>query len=182
MPAVPVPDTTPLAIWHSPLLRATQTARAIHGEWGDTAPLHPLDDLKELGQGDWEGLTHAQVRARWPDELAAWRDDPLHNHAPGGESLRAGVDRVRSARRTILAGDAADEQAWSIIVAHDGILRLLMLDLLDIGIDHFWSFPLALASVTVLDLSGNVVRLRAHNLDAHVAALGPTGSRAPGAL
>ena len=45
------------------------------------------------------------------------------------------------------------------------------LDLLGVGIEHFWSFPLALASVTVLDLSAGVVRLRAHNLDEHIAAL-----------
>ena len=31
------------------------------------------------------------VRERWPDELAAWREDPLYNHAPGGESLRDGL-------------------------------------------------------------------------------------------
>ena len=47
----------------------------------------------------------------------------------------------------------------------------MMLDLLDIDLDHFWSFPLALASITVLDFSADVVRLRAHNLDEHIAAL-----------
>ena len=57
------------------------------------------------------------------------------------------------------------------VVAHDGVLRLMMLDLLGVGIEHFWSFPLALASVSVLDLSAGVVRLRAHNLDEHIVAL-----------
>ena len=97
MPAVPVPDGAPLAIWHSPLRRAAQTAQAVHAARGADAPLRPLDDLKELGQGEWEGLTHATVQQRWPSELAAWRDDPLDNHAPGGESLRDGMVRVRRA-------------------------------------------------------------------------------------
>ena len=57
------------------------------------------------------------------------------------------------------------------MVAHDGVLRLLMLDLLGIGIEHFWSFPLALASVSVLDLGSGITHLRAHNLDEHIAAL-----------
>jgi broad specificity phosphatase PhoE len=57
------------------------------------------------------------------------------------------------------------------VVAHDGVLRLLMLDLLGIGIEHFWSFPLALASVSVLDLGSGIARLRAHNLDEHIVAL-----------
>lgn len=182
MPAVPVPDSPPSAIWHSPLQRAAQTAQAIHDARGGDAPLRPLDGLKELGQGEWEGRTHAEVAERWPDELAAWRRDPLANHAPGGESLREGMDRVRAARSTVLAGDPGGSDGWTVVVAHDGILRLLLLDLLGIGIEHFWSFPLTLASITVFDVSGDVAQLRAHNLDAHIAALGNSRERPPGAL
>jgi broad specificity phosphatase PhoE len=196
MPSLPLPDYPPLAIWHSPLRRATQTAQAIHEAREADAPLRPLGTLTELGQGEWEGRTHDEVRQRYPAELAAWRADPLNNHAPGGESLRDGLLRAREARVTILgegdvtetdegAGKEAaepvlgyertfkggDGPAWTIAVAHDGVLRLMMLDLLGIGLEHFWSFPLALASVTVLDLSAGMVRLRAHNLDEHVAAL-----------
>ena len=186
-----------MAIWHSPLLRAAQTAQAIHEAREADAPLQPLDSLMELGQGEWEGLTHDEVRQRWPVELAAWRDDPMNNHAPGGESLRDAFVRAQGAREVILGSDDAtatgadvgkapaepvlgyertfkDDSgpAWTMVVAHDGVLRLLMLDLLGIGIEHFWSFPLALASVTVLDLRAGMVQLRAHNLDEHVAALG----------
>lgn len=183
MPAVPVPDCPPLAIWHSPLRRAAQTAQAVHEARQADAPLRPLDTLMELAQGQWEGLTHEEVQTRWPRELAAWRDDPLNNQAPGGESLRDGLERVREARATILADDAsATEPAWTMAVAHDGVLRLLMLDLLGLGSDHFWSFPLTLASVSVLELGGGVARLRAHNLDAHIAAIGRSEARLPGAL
>lgn len=197
MPALPVPDSPPLAIWHSPLRRAIQTAQAIQAARGSDAPLRPLDSLTELAQGEWEGLTHAEVRDRYPRELAGWHDDPSHNHAPGGESLSDALLRARAAHATILgavedvavANEAAgtapadpvlgyeraargDEgPAWAIVVAHDGVLRLLMLDLLGVGIEHFWSFPLALASVSVLDLRAGVVRLRAHNLDEHIVAL-----------
>ncbi len=203
MPSLPVPDDPPLAIWHSPLLRAAQTAQAVHEARGGDAPLRPLETLLELGQGEWEGLTHDEVRARWPRELAAWRDDPLNHHAPGGESLREALVRARAARATILGeGEVttADEGAglapaepvlgyertftggeapgWTIVVAHDGVLRLMMLDLLGIGLEHFWSFPLALASVSVFDLSGGVVQLRAHNLDEHITALAGASERA----
>lgn len=197
MPSLPVPAEPPLAIWHSPLRRAAQTAQAIHDARRADAPLRPLDALMELGQGEWEGLTHDEVRRQYPRELAAWRDDPLNNHAPGGEALRDALVRAQEARSAILGTGAdvtADDEGagkapaepvlgyertfkgsagpqWAIAVAHDGVLRLLMLDLLGIGIEHFWSFPLALASVTVLDLSAGVVRLRAHNLDEHIAAL-----------
>ena len=135
------------------------------------------------------------MRERYPEQLAAWRDDPLASHAPGGESLAEALKRARAATATILGTTdavpgASDDRAdpaepvlgyertlksdrmpWSIVVAHDGLLRLLMLDLLGVPIERFWSFPFALASISVLALSADVVRLRAHNLDEHVAAL-----------
>jgi broad specificity phosphatase PhoE len=200
-PALPVPDHPPVAIWHSPLRRAAQTAEVVHEARGGDAPLVALEALKELAQGEWEGRTHPEVRERWATELAAWRADPVHHHAPGGESLAEAFARAQAARVAILgSGDPAesdhgdlpapaepvlgyertygDEEGpgWALVVAHDGILRLLILDLLDIDLDHFWSFPLALAAVSVLDLGSGVVRLRAHNLDEHIVALARTGS------
>jgi broad specificity phosphatase PhoE len=145
----------------------------------------------ELGQGDWEGLTHDEVRARWPAELAAWQEDPLDHHAPGGESLRDASVRARAAGQRIMgaiavAGDGAAaaqlSPAWTVVVAHDGLLRLLLLDLLGVGLEHFWSFPLALASISVLELDGELVQLRAHNLDEHITALGQRPSRPAGVL
>ena len=190
MPSVPVPPGPPRAIWHSPLRRAAQTARAIHDAREADAPLQPLDELMELGQGEWEGLTHDEVRERWPSELAAWQADPLAHHAPGGESLRDAAVRVGVARTRIVSTTAvADEgpaaqavPAWTIVVAHDGMLRLLILDLLGVSLEHFWSFPLALASISVLDVGDDVVQLRAHNLDEHITALGQSAARPEGAL
>lgn len=209
-PSLPLPPGAPLAIWHSPLERAAGTAGAIAEARGHDAPLVALEDLAELAQGDWEGLTHDQVRERFPNELAAWRSDPLRHHAPGGEPLVAARARARAAADGILRalagargmwetsapgpaepvlgyerpGRAATrygsatpvpptsaDPVWALVVAHDGILRLLMLDLLGVPLERYWSFPFALASVTVIDIRDGLTRLRAHNLDEHIAAL-----------
>jgi broad specificity phosphatase PhoE len=196
-PALPLPMRPPVAIWHSPLRRAAQTAAAIHEAREADAPLKPLDELMELSQGEWEGMTHDEVRRQYSEQLTAWRDNPLANHPPGGEPLSDALVRARTAAATILEkdgevttpdkgiGEAPAEPVlgyertfhdfvgppWAIVVAHDGILRLMMLSLLGIEIERFWSFPFALASVSVVDVSAGVVRLRAHNLDEHIAAL-----------
>ena len=204
-PSLPVPDTPPVAIWHSPLRRATETAQAIHEAREADAPLRPLETLLEMSQGEWEGLTLEEVRGHYPRQLQGWLEDPVHHHAPGGESLPAAFERAQRTLRTILAQpdegpnvvgrqrpDATGSSsttpasavlgyetiagpgrppAWGIVVAHDGILRCLALGLLGIGLEHFWSFPFALASISVLDSSAGVPRLRAHNLDEHVTAL-----------
>ncbi len=204
-PALPVPDRPPVAIWHSPLRRATQTAQAIHEAREADAPLRPVEMLAELSQGAWEGLTHAEVRRHYPRQLQGWLDDPVHHHAPGGESLPSALER---AQRAILAMRVEAEgsarrggpqatnpedpegsvhaepvvgyedpdwggrpPAWGIVVAHDGILRCLLLALLRLGLERFWAFPFAPAAISVLDVGGDVARLRAHNLDEHVSAM-----------
>jgi broad specificity phosphatase PhoE len=168
---------------------------------GGAVPLYPDDDLAELAQGDWEGLTQAEVRERYRTELAAWRADPVHHHAPGGEPLLVAAERAARALGSILSvlppriaptpeqpgapgpaepvlgyerkpdGSAVQPASWAIAVAHDGIHRLMMMRLLGVPIGRYWAFPFGLCAVTVVEISGQVVRLRAHNLAEHLATI-----------
>jgi len=61
-----------------------------------------------------------------------------------------------------------------VAVAHDGLLRLLLLDVLGLPRSAFWSFPFALCGVTIVELRSGVARLRAHNLADHLDGLGPS--------
>jgi len=201
-PRLPVPPGLPLRIWHSPLARAASTASAIWRARGEDVPLAPDPGLVELAQGDWEGHTQAEVTAGWPAELAAWRTDPVHHHAPGGEPLTDAATRAGAAVTRILAdmgaamgavsagtpprspvlgyadpgvggaGDIGDPDAepWTIVVAHDGILRLALMHLLGLPIEHYWALPFGLCSVTVVELRSGRARLRAHNLGDHLPA------------
>jgi phosphoserine phosphatase len=94
---LPIPLGPPLAIWHSPLARAQATASIIASCQPQPPPLHALAGLTEIGQGEWEGLPAAEVRARWPAELDAWRRDPSANNAPGGERVVDAAARVTTA-------------------------------------------------------------------------------------
>lgn len=214
-PALPIPDTAPLAIWHSPLRRAAETAQAIHEAREADAPLRPLETLVELSQGEWEGLSHDEVRSHYPRQLAGWLDDPIRNHAPGGESLPVAFERAERAARAILADprpdpgesslpgsrstsgrvsqpktrrissappepvlgyahayDSGHRPPWTVVVAHDGILRCLLLELMHLGLDKFWAFPFALAAISTVELADGRARLRAHNLDEHLSDVG----------
>jgi broad specificity phosphatase PhoE len=204
--SLPIPDHPPLGIWHSPLGRAADTARAIAHAQPAELPLHPTEELTELAQGEWEGLPHAEVSARWPDELAQWRLTPTTAHAPGGESLLDAAGRVSSALEGIAAAllragtptpDAADTagdaaslrpspvtgypapasakasppQPWAVLVAHDGIFRLILMTLLELPYERFWSFPFHLCGISVISLSEGVAALRCHNVTDHLAPL-----------
>lgn len=169
----------PCEIAHSPLTRVAQTASRIADAFADTALLRPEAGLVEIGVGDWSGLTVEEVDARWPAEHAAWRRDPIGTTPPGGETLGEADARVRAAVPGLLASLAAarapdrgdGDQPWSIVVAHGGILRLLLFALLDLPLDRFWAFPFALASVSVVTVGGGRASLAAHNLAEHLAGL-----------
>jgi ribonuclease H / adenosylcobalamin/alpha-ribazole phosphatase len=89
------------AIVTSPLLRAARTAEEVAAVTG--APLVTDDGFRETDFGAWEGLTFAEVRARWPDELTAWLADPAVA-PPGGESFTEVSERVTAALHRVLAG------------------------------------------------------------------------------
>ncbi|MCK8681320.1 bifunctional RNase H/acid phosphatase [Streptomyces lichenis] len=93
----------------SPLLRCRQTAAAIAERLGLDVQVEK--GLREADFGAWEGLSFAEVKERYPDDLDAWLASP--KAAPtGGESFTAVARRVAAARdrlverhagRTVLA-------------------------------------------------------------------------------
>jgi broad specificity phosphatase PhoE/ribonuclease HI len=85
----------PAAVVSSPLKRARVTAEAVARVLGLEVELEP--GLRETDFGDWDGYTFAEVKAKWPDELAAWLASPDHA-PPYGESFTATARRVAAAR------------------------------------------------------------------------------------
>jgi probable phosphoglycerate mutase len=171
----------PREIVHSPLARAERSAVAIAEAFGtaSSAAARPSvrsdPALVEIGQGQWEGRTHEEVAARWGSRLASWRRRPTRSWAPGGERLSTADGRVRSAIPSLLVplgrASGGGAEGWSIVVAHDGILRVLLLALLAVPLDRFWAFPFALGAATAVDVREQRATLRAHNLTAHLATL-----------
>ncbi len=84
----------------SPLQRAAATAAEVAVVTGVSVVTD--EGFRETDFGDWDGLTFAEVRQRWPAELAAWLADPAVP-PPGGESFADVSTRVTGALRRVLA-------------------------------------------------------------------------------
>ncbi|MBI3944376.1 MAG: histidine phosphatase family protein [Armatimonadetes bacterium] len=134
------------ALYCSDLRRARQTADAI------AAPhaLVPVADpaLREVNYGDWEGLSEAQVRCRWPDLYAAWRQDAERVPIPGGESFAALRDRVVPAMTAIAARHPAESVA---VVAHKSTNRVFLCELLGLSPSHYRRIGQENAAVNILN-------------------------------
>ncbi len=122
----------------SPLARALETACPLAALTG--APLRIDARLVELEYGDWEGLTQSEIKARWPDDLRAWKRSAAHARPTGGESLAAAAARL-SGLLAELPRRAAPARSVAI-VTHSVLIRLALLAARGEG-------PAALRSLTV---------------------------------
>jgi broad specificity phosphatase PhoE len=97
--------------------------------------------------GAWRGLGLADVEARDPDALLAWRADPAA--APhGGESLTMVLDRVRGWL------DGLDGEGVRIAITHPSIIRAAVVCGLEVPEEAFWTIDVAPTSVTELRRRG----------------------------
>jgi len=108
------------AIVASPLQRAVRTAEEVAAATG--IPVLTDEGFRETDFGAWEGLTFAEVRARWPSEMARWLADPSVA-PPGGESFAQVSERVTAALHRVLASQA---HQTVLIVSHVTPIKTLV--------------------------------------------------------
>ncbi|MFF1811898.1 bifunctional RNase H/acid phosphatase [Streptomyces sp. NPDC058251] len=92
------------AIVASPLTRTRETAGAVAARLGLDVLIE--DGLRETDFGAWEGLTFAEVRERYPDDLNAWLASPKAEPTGGGESFAATARRIAATRDKLVAAYA----------------------------------------------------------------------------
>ena len=83
------------SVYSSDLKRAYQTAEIIARKVA--APLHVDPRLREICQGEWEGLLVSEVRQRYNQDFSGPYHDIAHSRAPGGESVIEVADRLTQA-------------------------------------------------------------------------------------
>jgi probable phosphoglycerate mutase len=106
----------------SPLGRARSTMELVRGTLKLPPHDYALDDrLREIGYGQWEGSTLAQMQASDPAVFAARQADKWIVPPPGGESYAEVQARVSDWYRGLVADTVA--------VAHGGTARALMVAL-----------------------------------------------------
>ena len=113
------------AVYASPLRRTVDTATILGAPHG----LEPVrrDGLREISHGRWEGLRRAEVEERFPEEYAAWEEDPFTFAPEGGECGLNVMARALPVIRQIVVAHAGENV---IVVSHKATLRLVISSLL----------------------------------------------------
>ncbi|MFD9030534.1 bifunctional RNase H/acid phosphatase [Streptomyces sp. NPDC059567] len=88
----------------SPLKRCRRTAETVAARLGLDVRID--EGLRETDFGAWEGLTFAEVRERYADDLDAWLASPKAAPTGGGESFATVARRVSATRDRLTAAYA----------------------------------------------------------------------------
>jgi probable phosphoglycerate mutase len=108
-----IADPAAAVFYCSPLGRARATAEIIARELGlDSAQFRFDEALKELNTGQWDGLTFAEIKAAFPDDLNHFHEDSWRHRPTGGESY------AMLAARIGVWLDALDETGPVLVVSH----------------------------------------------------------------
>ncbi|NJP98187.1 histidine phosphatase family protein [Nonomuraea sp. FMUSA5-5] len=123
------------AVWASPLSRARITAETAAAK--ADPPLSPVrvdERLRELDFGQGDGLTSAEMKARFPDARAAFEADPAAHPLPGGEDPYQAAARFVAALQDIAA---AHPQGRVLVVAHTTAIRLALCRLIGVPLGEY---------------------------------------------
>ncbi len=141
-------------------------------------------DLREIGHGLWEGKFEAEIKAEYPGELERWQSHPESVQMPEGENLQDVWTRATAAWQKIIA-QVGNEPRTGIVVAHDATNKVLLCNLLGLGLADIWKIKQGNGAVTVIDypdgIEGQPV-IQALNLTSHLSAGGILDKTAAGAL
>ena len=150
----------------SDLVRAEQTARIILGIRNivpDTSA-----DLRELDYGLWEGLKMEEIESKYKKEMTRFMEGDHEFAPPGGESVTCLLERtgrfVEQINEQVTEGNL-------LVVCHGGSLRGLVVHLLKLPKDLFWSLQVDQASLSIVDVYPNRAILNLFNDTSHLEGI-----------
>ena len=156
----------PRAVYTSPMGRCVATGGAIANASGVSNEILP--DLIDFNYGAWQWRTVEEVRAAWPELLAAWYATPHLVRFPDGDALQDLVARTANALRLVLARHPDDTV---VMVGHETANRAILLQLLDQPLSAYWRFAQEPCAINEIEIAGGRVQARCINDMSHLSAI-----------
>ncbi|MEA3253427.1 MAG: histidine phosphatase family protein [Chloroflexota bacterium] len=153
------------SVYSSPLQRARSTAGILAEPHGIEPEL--LEDLIELGLGDWQGLHAEEIKRRWPEIWQQSRIDPSELTMPHGESFRQARERAVRALEQVLEASRGKQV---VVVTHEAIVKVLVAHVLGAPNSIYRRFAIDNASLSVVRVLDGKLRLITLNDTAHLQA------------
>ena len=176
------------AIYSSRLQRAASTTASLLEGRGGSAPAPLFDDgLLEVDLEPWSGMSIDELTERHPVDFATWKRQPLELELQrrDGSSYRPLVELMDQARAFVnglIERHPVDQDSTVLVVAHNAILRCLMLTLLGEPDHGFRRLRVDNTSLSIFNLRPGVdqpqVQIECLNSTTHLQPLPEKGKGA----
>jgi probable phosphoglycerate mutase len=130
----------------SDLKRAFETA-TILGHTIGVAP-EPLESIREIFLGEWEGLRIEELAQRFPEAWASWTDEPDWDLVPGGEGAALFEARISAALETIFG---RHDHGDVLVVTHGGVIQVALHRVVGRANRGLFPFKIQNASVSLIE-------------------------------
>ena len=153
------------AIYCSDLIRVRQTAEPSARKLA--LPVAYLAELRERHYGMFETLTYVEVREKFPEQYARFRDKDPDFDFEGGESL-SGFNARSLKAITDLIGRHAGEQI--LVFTHGGVLEMVYRHARAVGLSSVRDFEIPNAGINWIEVTPGVWKVHAWAEVAHLEA------------
>ncbi len=147
----------------SPMLRTAVTAQPAAEALG--VPLETDARLIEIAHGTWEGRLRDEIAANDAARYRAWRDDPASATFHSGETLAQVRERWRAFARSFAS------EVPTLVVTHDAVVRVALLDALGLDLDAFWKVEVENGAYALFEVAGGRWTLREQCVRDHLGPL-----------
>jgi len=145
------------AVYSSPLQRASETTKIIIKQHKSDLRATYTDELLEVDLGAWSGLTKSEIKENFPEELATWQKEPneFTLSRDDGTKFQPIKDLLYQAENFLksLFNEYSGSNRTILIVAHNAILRCLILKLLDEPSNGFRRLKLDNTSISISNVA-----------------------------
>ena len=162
--ALALKDEPLMAMYSSPLVRATETARLIK-VFHPSIPLYKEEGLVEMDLGDFDGMEAQRWAAQYPDFRKAWQENPGSVTMPGGESLEEVQIRAIDTLERIT--QLYPPESTLLICSHNFVNLTILCSALEVPLDRFRDLRQETAALNIIYKQENrlwaaVVNERSH--------------------
>ncbi|NLJ89133.1 MAG: histidine phosphatase family protein [Epulopiscium sp.] len=137
-------------IYSSDLSRAYETGKLISRE--KNINIEKMPGLREISFGEWEGYTISELEELYGENYKRFFLEPHKYNFPGEGSMEAVQKRIRKAIGEI---EKKHPKGDIVIVSHGGVLKILIMTLLEIDLSFFKSFWLGNTSLSIIEKKDN---------------------------
>lgn len=142
-------------VYSSPLNRCKETAEIIF----QNSEIEEINELKEIDFGVWEGKSYKEISNEYSSEFQKFIDNYRDFQFPEGENFKEFYERVKK----VIWNIKKSKLERVAIVAHEGTLRVILCNLLGIGIDGFYKLKIQHGCFTKINVYENDCQLEVLN-------------------